>query len=305
MACTAVRKGTSTRPGGGPDVPQVCASSLSHTDRSSLPDADRVRSWGRPLPEGDAVTRLVHRAVDGGRQGGDARSPELPTGPVLLSEFEHLLSDPGCPACTSLAEAERSYFAWFGSENHTSPAVQSQLTSRNGDVPGPLSPAGPRARRRFCQHHRPARSARRGAPAHARRRPAWALPGVRLGCARRAHRETAGSAGARPADAGAAREETTAVSRGRPAACPTLARPTGRAPAPASDRPSALPTAAGAPQRSATTTDPLPGGSAPDRRARQRRAGCGPAQPPDRSAPSRRCITVAVAVAVAPSINRV
>ena len=54
---------------------------------------------------------------------------------MLLSEFEHLLADPGCPGCTSLAEAERSYFAWFANENHTSPAVQSQLRAGMGMCP--------------------------------------------------------------------------------------------------------------------------------------------------------------------------
>lgn len=81
------------------------------------------------------MTGLARRAMDGLRQGGDARSPELPTGPALLSEFERLLSDPGCPACTSLAEAERSHFAWFANENHTSPTVQSQLRAGMGMCP--------------------------------------------------------------------------------------------------------------------------------------------------------------------------
>lgn len=73
------------------------------------------------------------------------RAPDVR--PALKSEFEALLSADGCPACTFLASADRSFFSWFVSENHTVASVQAQLRAAMGmcarhsrrliDDPGP------------------------------------------------------------------------------------------------------------------------------------------------------------------------
>jgi hypothetical protein len=65
----------------------------------------------------------------------DTRPPKPTAQPRLLSEFEHLLADPRCPACTSLSDAEGSYFRWFANENHSSPEVQAQLRAAMGMCP--------------------------------------------------------------------------------------------------------------------------------------------------------------------------
>jgi hypothetical protein len=53
----------------------------------------------------------------------------------VLSEFEHLLRDGGRPVCTHLAIAERSFFAWFANENHSSSTVHAQLRAGMGMCP--------------------------------------------------------------------------------------------------------------------------------------------------------------------------
>jgi hypothetical protein len=53
----------------------------------------------------------------------------------VLSEFEHLLRDGGCPVCTHLANAERSFFSWFANENHSSATVHAQLRAGMGMCP--------------------------------------------------------------------------------------------------------------------------------------------------------------------------
>ena len=50
----------------------------------------------------------------------------------LLTEIEHLLREPGCPACTHVLEAERSFFSWFGMESFTASEVQAQLRASMG-----------------------------------------------------------------------------------------------------------------------------------------------------------------------------
>ncbi len=53
----------------------------------------------------------------------------------VLSEFEHLLHQAGCPACTYVAEAERSFFSWFEIESHTTQAMQARLRGAMGMCP--------------------------------------------------------------------------------------------------------------------------------------------------------------------------
>ncbi len=55
--------------------------------------------------------------------------------PRLVSELERLLREPGCPACTYLAEIERSFFSWFQIESYSSPQVQAQLRAGLGMCP--------------------------------------------------------------------------------------------------------------------------------------------------------------------------
>lgn len=55
--------------------------------------------------------------------------------PRNLSEFERLLSDPGCPSCRHVAETERSFFSWFEIESHTTSEVQAQLRASMGMCP--------------------------------------------------------------------------------------------------------------------------------------------------------------------------
>jgi len=55
--------------------------------------------------------------------------------PRILSEFERLLSEPGCPSCRHVAETERSFFSWFEIESHTTSEVQAQLRASMGMCP--------------------------------------------------------------------------------------------------------------------------------------------------------------------------
>jgi hypothetical protein len=55
--------------------------------------------------------------------------------PQLLSEFERLLTEPGCPACRHIAETERSFFSWFEIESHTSSEMQAGLRAAMGMCP--------------------------------------------------------------------------------------------------------------------------------------------------------------------------
>lgn len=50
----------------------------------------------------------------------------------VLSEFERLLREPGCPACRYLAEAERSFFSWFRIESFSVAEVQARLRAGMG-----------------------------------------------------------------------------------------------------------------------------------------------------------------------------
>ncbi len=50
----------------------------------------------------------------------------------VLSEFERLLNEPGCPACRYLAEAERSFFSWLRIESFSVPEVQARLRAGMG-----------------------------------------------------------------------------------------------------------------------------------------------------------------------------
>lgn len=50
----------------------------------------------------------------------------------VVSEFERLLREPGCPACRYLDEAERSYFSWLRIESFSVAAVQAKLRAGMG-----------------------------------------------------------------------------------------------------------------------------------------------------------------------------
>ncbi len=50
----------------------------------------------------------------------------------VLSEFERLLREPGCPACRHLAEAERSFFSWLRIESFSVAEVQARLRAGMG-----------------------------------------------------------------------------------------------------------------------------------------------------------------------------
>ena len=53
----------------------------------------------------------------------------------VLSEFEKLLTESGCPNCRHVAEIERSFFSWFEIESHTSAEVQAKLRAAMGMRP--------------------------------------------------------------------------------------------------------------------------------------------------------------------------
>ena len=55
--------------------------------------------------------------------------------PHVLSEFERLLTEPGCPCCRHVAETERSFFSWFEIESHTTAEVQARLRAAMGVCP--------------------------------------------------------------------------------------------------------------------------------------------------------------------------
>jgi hypothetical protein len=50
----------------------------------------------------------------------------------MLSRFESLLTDRGCPICSHVAEAERSFFSWFAIESYTTAEVRRRLRSAMG-----------------------------------------------------------------------------------------------------------------------------------------------------------------------------
>lgn len=56
-------------------------------------------------------------------------------GAHVLSEFERLLTQPGCPSCRHVAETERSFFSWFEIESHTTSEMQAQLRAAMGMCP--------------------------------------------------------------------------------------------------------------------------------------------------------------------------
>ena len=55
--------------------------------------------------------------------------------PHVLSEFERLLTESGCPVCRYVAETERSFFSWFEIESYSSGEVRAQLRSAMGMCP--------------------------------------------------------------------------------------------------------------------------------------------------------------------------
>jgi hypothetical protein len=83
---------------------------------------DDRQSTRRSRSRGDAV------AVD--------PTPVRRTAPTrVLSEFERLLSEPGCPSCRHVKETERSFFSWFEIESHTTREMQAQLRASMGMCP--------------------------------------------------------------------------------------------------------------------------------------------------------------------------
>jgi hypothetical protein len=75
--------------------------------------------------------------VTGGRWSTRARhadtdSSAVSASPPVRSEFERLLSTDACPACSFVAEARRSFFSWFVSENHSAASVQADLRASLG-----------------------------------------------------------------------------------------------------------------------------------------------------------------------------
>jgi hypothetical protein len=53
----------------------------------------------------------------------------------ILSEFESLLTEPGCPVCRHVADAERRFFSWFEIESYSVPEVQAELRAAMGMCP--------------------------------------------------------------------------------------------------------------------------------------------------------------------------
>jgi hypothetical protein len=50
----------------------------------------------------------------------------------VQSEFERLLTEPGCPVCRYVAQTERSFFSWFEIENYGGSEVRAQLRAAMG-----------------------------------------------------------------------------------------------------------------------------------------------------------------------------
>ena len=53
----------------------------------------------------------------------------------ILTELEHLLEGPECPACQYVEEAERSFFSWFAIESYTTVEMQTRLRASIGMCP--------------------------------------------------------------------------------------------------------------------------------------------------------------------------
>ena len=53
----------------------------------------------------------------------------------ILTELEHLLEGPDCPACQYVEEAERSFFSWFAIESYTTGQMQTRLRASMGMCP--------------------------------------------------------------------------------------------------------------------------------------------------------------------------
>ncbi|HYB31601.1 MAG TPA: hypothetical protein VEF89_33770 [Solirubrobacteraceae bacterium] len=52
-----------------------------------------------------------------------------------MSELESLFTEPGCPVCRHVADAERRFFSWFVIESHTVAEVQAELRAAMGMCP--------------------------------------------------------------------------------------------------------------------------------------------------------------------------
>ena len=64
-------------------------------------------------------------------------SASIPQGRIL-TELEHLLEGPDCPACQYVDEAERSFFSWFAIESYTTVQMQARLRASMGMCPAHL-----------------------------------------------------------------------------------------------------------------------------------------------------------------------
>jgi hypothetical protein len=71
----------------------------------------------------------------GDGDGTESARPQAPSSGRILSEFERLLGIDACPACTYLAEVERSFLSWFAIESHTVGEMQAQLRAAMGMCP--------------------------------------------------------------------------------------------------------------------------------------------------------------------------
>jgi hypothetical protein len=79
------------------------------------------------------VTGRLRRST--GARHADTDPPAVSASPPLRSEFERLLRTDTCPACSFLAETQRSFFSWFVGENHSAASVQADLRASLGMCP--------------------------------------------------------------------------------------------------------------------------------------------------------------------------
>jgi hypothetical protein len=75
-------------------------------------------------------TRQASSGLEGLAQGAAVAGTRQ-----LLSEFESILREPGCPICHQAAEAERNFFCWFEIESFSTAETQSRLRAAMGMCP--------------------------------------------------------------------------------------------------------------------------------------------------------------------------
>ena len=82
-----------------------------------------------------ALNQEVIRTDDRAEQQGSTLLEQVVAAAHVLSELERLLAGPGCPACTHVEEAERSFFSWLQIESFSVPEVQARLRASMGMCP--------------------------------------------------------------------------------------------------------------------------------------------------------------------------